>query len=106
MKKLFLFSIGFALLTLPSCNEEKAGDEKAGETSGKVEKKDDSISEAEVPAAVVAAFKAKYADATGVEWETAKENDQPTFKAKWKTGEVKMKAEFSQDGQFIKEEKD
>lgn len=104
MKKYFLFLVAAATLSVTSCTDEKKdGTTSTTETKSK---KDDAVAEADVPAAVVSAFKAKYPNAAGVEWETAKENDQPTFKAKWKMGNDKLKAEFAQDGAFIKEEKD
>jgi hypothetical protein len=104
MKRIFALLLAASVFALPNCTDDKKSDEKDSTTSSG--KKDDTVAETDLPAPVINAFKAKYPNATAVEWETAKENDQPTYKAKWKEGETKMKVEFSQDGQFIKEEKD
>lgn len=104
MKKIFLFLLAASAFTVVSCNNENDGTNTT--QSDTKDKKDDVVNEADLPAAVASNFKTKYPDATSVEWEKAKENDQPTFKAKWKTGDEKMKAEFAQDGTFIKEERD
>lgn len=99
MKRLFfIFSIALSTLFFQSCNNSAA--------DGTTEKKsgnNDEISESAVPAAVKSAFSAKYANATDVEWENAKEDDQPTYKAKFKKDGKEMKAEFGSDGRFLKE---
>ncbi len=105
MKKLLLIVIGLSVLSVQSCNDEKESADGKVKTEN-TEKKDDVVAESSVPAAVVAAFKAKYPTATNVEWETAKENDKPSYKAKWKNGDAKMKVEFGADGSFIKEDND
>lgn len=101
MKKFFICLVALSTISFISCNDDKSD---SGTTKSETSKKEDVVAEADVPAAVTTAFKAKYPDATSVEWEKAKENDQPTFKAKWKSGDNKKKAEFAQDGSFIKED--
>lgn len=61
------------------------------------------LAASDVPPAVLDAFHAKYPHASGVIWETATEGGSPSYKAKWKTDNIKWKAEFAQDGHFIKE---
>lgn len=61
------------------------------------------LTTAEVPPAVLDAFHTRYPHASGVIWETATEGGSPSYKAKWKAGDKKWKAEFAQDGHFIKE---
>jgi hypothetical protein len=104
MKYLFIFLFGLMVSGFSSCSDSADKDKTTQKDSNG--KKDDTVAEANLPPAVLSAFKAKYPDATGVEWETAKENDKPTFKAKWKNGNDKMKAEFAEDGSFVKEDKD
>lgn len=86
--------ICFSLITVQSCNNS-------------AEKKEDkTISESDVPATVKTAFSAKYSTATDVKWEDAHENNIQTYKAKFKVGDKKMKAEFDGTGKLIKEEED
>ncbi len=66
----------------------------------------DKLAPANVPAAVVSAFNAKYPGATDVEWDKGKEGDKQTYKAEYKSGDKKIKAEFGEDGSFIKEKRD
>jgi hypothetical protein len=95
MKRILLsLVICFSLLTMQSCNNE-------------AEKKEEkTISESDVPATVKTAFSAKYSTATDVKWEDAHENNVQTYKAKFKVGDKKMKAEFDGAGKFVKEEED
>jgi hypothetical protein len=93
--KQFILMIFFACFAFAfqSCNDDSG-------------KSSDKLSADKVPAAVTSAFNAKYPGATSVEWETAKENDKPTYKAEFKTGNKEMKAEFAEDGSFVKEKED
>src|SRR5437868_4424542 len=53
-----------------------------------------------IPAVVTDAFKAKYANATGVEWK----DKLSSFEADFKSGDKDMKAFFSSKGEWIKTE--
>ena len=64
------------------------------------------VNEADVPATVKTNFTAKYSGATDVRWENAKENDKHTYKAKFMMNGKSFKAEFNEDGSFIKEKED
>ncbi len=87
--------IVLAGLFSPGCNDKKdRADEK------KV------VSASEVPNAVKNAFTAKYSTATDVIWENAHEGDIATYKVKFKSNDRDMKAEFKEDGSFIKENTD
>ena len=95
MKRAFLYF--FFCLTLgvnQSCNEKNDNDKK------------DNINTSDVPAAVISAFNAKFPGATDVEWKHAKEDGKPSYKAKYKINGKKVKAEFGEDGSFIKAEDD
>ncbi|MEJ7828027.1 MAG: hypothetical protein WKF91_07525 [Segetibacter sp.] len=94
--KMFIVYISFSIffVTVLSCNNNPAKSE------------DDSINTKDVPAAVATSFKAKYPNATDVEWKSAKEDGDRTYKAKYKVEGKKIKAEFSTDGTFIKEQDD
>jgi len=72
----------------------------------KSEAKDEAISEADVPATVKTNFMAKYPSATDIRWENAKENDKATYKAKFSLNGKNFKAEFGEDGAFVKEKED
>lgn len=105
MTKFFL-ALGMAtVLSCTACNDKAATDATTSDTT-KTNKKADDIDAAQVPDVVKNAFAAKYAAATDVKWESATENGKSTYKVKWKEGETKRKAEFGQDGSFIKEDKD
>ena len=84
-----------SLLIAASCNSKKE------ET-----KKEDTVSVDSVPPTVKSNFAAKYPLATEVVWETANENGNPTFKAKFMINGKKWKAEFSEAGGFLKEKGD
>lgn len=60
----------------------------------------------DVPATVTSAFSAKYSTATDVKWEDAHEDAKKTYKAKFMINGKKMKAEFDENGGFVKEEED
>lgn len=81
------------MFIIQSCNDENKSN---GNTT----------SESDVPATVKTAFSAKYSTATEVKWEDAKEDSIKTYKAKFKMGDKKMKAEFDETGRLIKEEDD
>lgn len=53
-----------------------------------------------IPAVVTDAFKAKYANASGVEWK----DKLSSFEADFKSGDKEMKAFFSSKGEWIKTE--
>ncbi|HET6993806.1 MAG TPA: hypothetical protein VFI06_02435 [Chitinophagaceae bacterium] len=97
MKRIFLLiAIGFSVFAFQSCNnDQKEKDENKKE-----------IGSDTVPEAVKSAFSSKYSAAQDVKWEDAHENNQQTYKAKFMIGEKKMKAEFSTNGEFIKESSD
>ncbi|HEX7902256.1 MAG TPA: hypothetical protein VF487_00155 [Chitinophagaceae bacterium] len=95
MKKiLFCLAFGVSALVLTSCEEKKS------------ETKKDEVTVSSVPAPVQSAFSAKYSTAADVKWEEAHENNKPTYKAKFTVDGKKMKAEFDQEGVFIKESED
>lgn len=97
MKKIFfLVAISFSLAILPSCSSNEKDKDK--------DKKE--LSNGDIPEAVRSAFSAKYSTATDIKWEDAHENDKQTYKAKFKVGDKKMKAEFDTNGNFVKESED
>ncbi|TMI75789.1 MAG: hypothetical protein E6H09_00145 [Bacteroidetes bacterium] len=97
MKRIFLaIAIGFSVLAVQSCNNDK---------NDKADNKKE-ISSGNVPEPVKTAFNAKYANAQDVKWEDAHEDNKQTYKAKFMIGDKKMKAEFTENGEFIKESSD
>ena len=86
MKKsiLFAFIMAFGIL-FTSCDDKK-------------------LAASEVPAAVTAAFEAKYAGATDVEWKTEKHDGKIIYEAEFKLADKKIEAEFDAEGTFVKEE--
>ena len=84
MKKSILFAFLFAIMVATSCSEK-------------------SISEHEVPGAVVSAFKTKYPEATDTKWITEKKDGKTIYEAQFKTQKEEVEAEFNEDGSFIKE---
>ena len=95
-KTILLLAISFSLINLPSCSSTEKEKDK--------DKKE--LSTSDVPESVRSAFSAKYSTATDIKWEGAHENDKQTYKAKFKVGDKKMKAEFDTNGTFIKETED
>lgn len=94
MKK-YLLLVFSTLLLAASCDSSK---EKT--------KEDDAIAVEKVPASVITNFSTKYPIATGVIWESAHEGEKASYKAKFLHNGKKWKAEFTEDGQFIKEKED
>jgi hypothetical protein len=97
-KTILLFAISFSLTYLPSCGSSEKEKEK--------EKDKKELSTSDVPEPVRSAFSAKYSTATDIKWDAAHENDKQTYKAKFKIGDKKMKAEFDTNGTFVKESDD
>ena len=98
MKKIILLlATSFSLAVLPSCGSS----EKDNKDKDKKE-----VSTADVPEAVRSAFSTKYSTATDIKWDDAHEGDKQTYKAKFKMGDKKMKAEFDANGTFVKESED
>lgn len=96
MKKIFLITaLSLSLFTIQSCDNDN-----------KVKEDDKTISTTDVPAPVQTAFSAKYSTATDVKWEDAHEGTKQTYKAKFTLNGKKMKAEFDNNGGFVKEEED
>ena len=62
------------------------------------------IVEADVPLAVLTAFKLKYAQATEVQWEIEKEDGRLIYEAGFKQGGKKKEASFKPDGTWVEEE--
>jgi hypothetical protein len=94
MKKIFLMmALSLSLFTMQSCDNDN-----------KVKEDDKTISTNDVPAPVQTAFSAKYSTATDVKWEDAHEGTKQTYKAKFTLNGKKMKAEFDNNGGFVKEE--
>jgi len=88
-------AISFSVFAVaPSCNSDKNT------------KEDKVLSSSDVPTSVKDAFNSKYSTATDVKWEDAHENAQQTYKAKFILDGKKMKAEFDENGAFIKEGED
>ena len=81
---------------MQSCNDKTKTDSDTKKESVVVD----------VPAGVKSAFTVKYPDAVDILWEDAKENDKKTYKAKFTYNGKKLKAEFDEAGNFIKEEND
>lgn len=84
MKKSFVFALLFSLFLATSCSHTE-------------------ISEDKVPGAVVSSFKAKYPAATNTTWITEKEDGKLIYEAQFKDNGEEIKAEFNEDGSFIKE---
>jgi uncharacterized membrane protein YkoI len=84
-KSIFLAGILSVGLLFTSCDDKK-------------------VAASEVPATVIAAFEAKYAGATNVEWKTEKHDGKIIYEADFKLGDQHKEAEFDADGTFIKEE--
>lgn len=107
MKKLLTALCFTCTFYSQSCNNAPAGkndvavEDLTKSSSGKVNL--NRISVSEVPSKVMSTFKSKYPAATEVEWQTATENNQPSYKAKWFENGVKRKVEFSVDGRVLKE---
>ena len=88
-------AVSFSVFAVtPSCNNNKNT------------KEDKELSTSDVPTSVKDAFNSKYSSATDVKWEDAHENAQQTYKAKFMLNGKKMKAEFDENGAFIKEGED
>ena len=86
-------ALSLSLFTMQSCDNDN-----------KVKEDDKTISTNDVPAPVQTAFSAKYSTATDVKWEDAHEGTKQTYKAKFTLNGKKMKAEFDNNGGFVKEE--
>jgi len=84
MKKSILFAFFFTLIMASSCSHTE-------------------IKEDQVPGAVVSAFKTKYPAATGTKWITEKEDGKTIYEAQFKENGDETKAEFNEDGSFVKE---
>ena len=95
---LFVLMISMGFLATSSCHHTEKEESRADEKNV--------ISVSDVPAPVTGAFQAKYPQATEVIWEKAHEKDMDTYKVKFKQDSVYLKAEFSNDGNLIKEKKD
>ena len=88
-------ALSLSLFTIQSCDNDT-----------KVKEDDKTISTTDVPAPVQTAFSAKYSTATDVKWEDAHEGTKQTYKAKFTLNGKKMKAEFDNNGGFVKEDVD
>ena len=64
------------------------------------------LAEAEVPQAVVAAFKAAYPNATHPEYEEDHENGAVLYEVEFRQDGKKMEVKYSADGQVVKTELD
>jgi hypothetical protein len=84
MKKSFVFVLLFSLILVTSCSHTEISGDK-------------------VPAAVITSFKAKYPAATNTTWITEKEDGKLIYEARFKDNGEEIKAEFNDDGSFIKE---
>ena len=99
MKKvILLLAVSFSLTVLPSCGSSEKEKDK--------DKDKKELSTADVPEPVRSAFSTKYSTATDIKWEDAHEGDKQTYKAKFKMGDKKIKAEFDAGGNFVKESED
>ena len=88
-------ALSVSLLAIQSCDSD-----------AEVKDNDKEITTNDVPAPVQTAFSAKYSTATDVKWEDASEGTTKTYKAKFTLNGKKMKAEFDNNGAFVKEEDD
>ncbi len=105
MKKIFLYLTIFILIfVIQACNETSTDSKESPSKENTGKKKNAfTIAASEVPSSVSNTFKSKYPNAINVIWEKATEDGKPSYKAKWQTDGKKIKAEFSEDGGFIKE---
>ena len=62
------------------------------------------VKETDVPQSVVAAFKAKYPNATVTEWETEKEDGKIIYEAKFKEGDKEKKVHVAADGSSVSDD--
>lgn len=103
MKNIIFLAVA-AALTFTAC--EKPGLDDSLNASASAERRgrgaDDPVvpPPANLPAAVLNAFNARYPGATRVEWQA---EDANTWKAKFYLGTVRWKAFFKADGTFISE---
>ncbi|MFM8445150.1 MAG: PepSY domain-containing protein [Methylococcus sp.] len=65
-----------------------------------------SLAEAEVPPAVVAAFKSAYPNATGIEYEEETEKGQPSYEVEFTSEGKKWEVDYTPDGKVLKTEQD
>lgn len=84
MKKSIVFALLFSIMLTTSCSHTE-------------------ISENRVPAAVITSFKAKYPTAVISKWVTEKKNGKTIYEAVFEENGEELKAEFNEDGSFIKE---
>lgn len=115
MKKTFVYlTLYISIFVIQACNdigndskespskETPSKENSSKENTGK-KKNDFAIDASEVPSSVITTFKSKYPKAVNVIWEKATEDGKPSYKAKWLIDGKKIKAEFGEDGSFIKE---
>ncbi len=105
MKKIFLIlTILLSVFLIQACNESSTNTKENPEKEKSTKKKNAfSIAASEVLSSVITTFKGKYPNAANVNWEKATEDGKPSYKAKWQVDGKKIKAEFAEDGTFIKE---
>jgi curli biogenesis system outer membrane secretion channel CsgG len=104
MKKVFVYLTIFILIfVIQACNPTSTDSKESKSTENTKKKNVFSIAASEVPSSVINTFNGKYPKAVNVTWEKATEDGKPSYKAKWKIDGKKIKAEFSEDGSFIKE---
>ncbi|HWJ89754.1 MAG TPA: hypothetical protein VNR87_01505 [Flavisolibacter sp.] len=110
MKKTLSIAAISALLMTTACTKQGHGsDDLVPQSSQSGQGVEDNpnggggnnVNAATVPAAVLAAFNARYPDAMRIEW---KKQSDGTFKAEFFRGTVKWQAIFTADGRLIKEE--
>ncbi|HUP13259.1 MAG TPA: hypothetical protein VM187_13625 [Niastella sp.] len=96
--QVIMYAAFVCLLTSTSCSNKKEAKSRADSKNV--------IATANVPEVVKNAFSAKYPGASQVIWEDATEGTAPTFKVKFKRDDKFWKAEFKQDGSFVKDNED
>ena len=105
MKRTILL-LSVVTLSLGACTKDSPLDDSSAAVSKRVEDNPnggggDNINAASVPAAVMSAFKARYADATQTEW---KLNSDGNYKVEFFRGSVKWQAIFTPAGTLVKQE--
>lgn len=64
----------------------------------------ENIPSSKIPQPVIAAFNAKYPDATGTEWKTEKSDGKLLYEAAFKLAGKSIEAEFYENGTFKQED--
>jgi hypothetical protein len=98
--------LAIAVSSFTACTKHHPADDNSTLTAGQVEDNPNggggnNVNASTVPAAVTAAFNARYADAKQIQW---KQTSDGNYKAEFFRGAVKWQATFTATGTLVKEE--